>query len=141
MPKVLLNVVSDDPGKRPISIAQMRQELQNALLAREEIPTAVLQDGIKTGVDNIRSLYRNTSHNSQRRILIGVGGATVLLGVGAVVWSELIKQLTLPPGRAGATLLTYTGHSDNIWSVAWSPDGKYIASASRDQTAQVWSVS
>ncbi len=47
------------------------------------------------------------------------------------------------------TLLTYTGHmktfvKDNVvypqsvTSIAWSPDGKYIASGSSDKTVQVW---
>jgi WD40 repeat protein len=33
---------------------------------------------------------------------------------------------------------TYQGHSDYISAVAWSPDGKRIASASGDHTVQVW---
>ncbi|HLX58106.1 MAG TPA: WD40 repeat domain-containing protein [Ktedonobacteraceae bacterium] len=36
---------------------------------------------------------------------------------------------------------TYSGHSDYVSAVAWSPDGKRIASASGDQTAQVWDAS
>ncbi|MDR3360393.1 MAG: hypothetical protein LBO20_07070, partial [Bifidobacteriaceae bacterium] len=30
------------------------------------------------------------------------------------------------------------GHTDSVWSVAWSPDGAQIATASGDQTAIVW---
>ncbi|GAC1657771.1 MAG: hypothetical protein NVS4B7_03780 [Ktedonobacteraceae bacterium] len=33
---------------------------------------------------------------------------------------------------------TYHGHSDYVSGVAWSPDGKRIASASGDHTVQVW---
>ncbi len=40
--------------------------------------------------------------------------------------------------RAGNLLLTYTGHKSFVLSVAWSPDGTHIASASDDQTVQVW---
>jgi WD40 repeat protein len=36
--------------------------------------------------------------------------------------------------------LIYTGHSGEVTSVAWSPDGKYIASGSSDMTLQVWDV-
>jgi WD40 repeat protein/tRNA A-37 threonylcarbamoyl transferase component Bud32 len=38
----------------------------------------------------------------------------------------------------GANLSTYSGHSEIVWSVAWSYEGSRIASASRDKTVQVW---
>ena len=38
----------------------------------------------------------------------------------------------------GTTIFTYRGHSGGVNTVAWSPDGKRIASGSRDQTVQVW---
>ncbi|GHO58054.1 hypothetical protein KSB_65290 [Ktedonobacter robiniae] len=34
--------------------------------------------------------------------------------------------------------LTYRGHTDQINTVAWSPNGKYIASGSDDHTMQIW---
>jgi WD40 repeat protein len=33
--------------------------------------------------------------------------------------------------------MTYQGHSDVIFDLTWSPDGKLIVSASADGTAQV----
>ena len=47
---------------------------------------------------------------------------------------------TLPVQRSpiGEELITYTQHSDWIAALAWSPDGKHIASASYDRTVQVW---
>lgn len=48
----------------------------------------------------------------------------------------------------GNNVYTYRGHADYYWghftsgqavySVAWSPDGKRIASGSNDMTVQVW---
>lgn len=38
----------------------------------------------------------------------------------------------------GKNVLTYTEHTGPVWHIAWSPDGKYIVSSSKDGTAQVW---
>ena len=35
-------------------------------------------------------------------------------------------------------LCTLTGHSDSVFSVAYSPDGKHIVSGSYDNTVKVW---
>ena len=38
----------------------------------------------------------------------------------------------------GILLCTYRGHSGAVATLAWSPDGTRIASASDDKTVQVW---
>ena len=35
-------------------------------------------------------------------------------------------------------MLLYSGHSDSVFAVAWSPDSTRCASAGRDRTVQVW---
>ncbi|HLZ57341.1 MAG TPA: serine/threonine-protein kinase [Ktedonosporobacter sp.] len=43
-----------------------------------------------------------------------------------------------PPTRRGTRLSLFRGHSASVNAVAWSPNGRRIASGSDDNTAQVW---
>ena len=36
---------------------------------------------------------------------------------------------------------TLKGHTEGVWSVAWSPDGTKIVSGSRDKTIRIWNTS
>jgi len=38
--------------------------------------------------------------------------------------------------RATTTILQV--HTDEVWNVAWSHDGLYLASASKDKSAIIW---
>ena len=40
----------------------------------------------------------------------------------------------------GQELFTLTGHTDILRSICFSPDGKRLASASKDQTVKVWDL-
>lgn len=70
---------------------------------------------------------------SRRTVLVGAAGVVAIGSVGIGVFA--ISQQP-PQGQ----LLVYRGHLSGVNVVAWSPDGKHIASASDDGTVQVWNA-
>jgi len=42
---------------------------------------------------------------------------------------------------SGRELRTFTGHTDIVWSVAFSPDGARALSGSDDDTLKLWDLS
>jgi len=41
---------------------------------------------------------------------------------------------------SGAPLRTLAGHTEFVMSIAWSPDGKTLASGSGDRTVRLWGI-
>ena len=80
-------------------------------------------------------LPRRRSH---RRLYITLGVIVVLIAF-ILLFTDVpndiafITHFVAPPKH-----FTYSGHSNYISSVAWSPDSKRIASASGDHTVQIW---
>jgi WD40 repeat protein len=48
------------------------------------------------------------------------------------------KPIPTPAPALGNTVYTFRGHQDTVNAVAWSPNSTRVASASDDQTVQVW---
>ena len=74
---------------------------------------------------------------SLRVVIVGLAG----LAIGGITWmfSQVSQIIQNPQSFPDPHLLyTYRGHSGDVWAVAWSPDGKRIASGSYDKTVQVW---
>jgi len=53
-------------------------------------------------------------------------------------FANALEQARQPKPPLGTTLLSYRGHIGGANSVAWSPDGRFIASGSSDWTVQIW---
>ena len=108
-----------------------------------------------------QSSERNQSKRVSRRIAIAtlaVGGAAVV-GSGLAYYryikaintsTNLLKTIgpygsfpgfqTTPSSSHSIPLATFNDHSKIVWAVSWSPDGRYLASASDDGTSHIWSA-
>ena len=98
------------------------------------------------------SIVPSKQRLSRRTALVGLAGLAVVgVAGGSLVWLAHSQQPSVPgalasptsspaPPSIGTTLYIYRGHSDVVYAVAWSPDGKRMASGSRDTTVQVWDV-
>jgi hypothetical protein len=106
------------------------------------------EDEVETGDrDQLRRVpvepstyYHSPRLLSRRAVLVGLTAA--LLVGNTIAWSLLLNSRRRPQGNAalapGSTLFIYRGHQNEVVSVAWSPDGKRIASVSDDTIVQVW---
>jgi len=68
-----------------------------------------------------------------------VGLAAFVVAGGGVIWWR-VSQNTPPVSQRSPTVYTYKGHIWPVFAVAWSPNGQRIASASSDNTVQVWNA-
>ncbi len=61
-------------------------------------------------------------------------------------WDDTIKLWNVNTGKAireampEGLIATFTGHKEKVWSVAFNPDGKTLASTSQDDTIKIWRV-
>lgn len=58
--------------------------------------------------------------------------------MGLNCWNKLIFQIRTVKVWEVSDFIQYIGHEARILTVAFSPDGKYLATGSRDKTIKIW---
>ncbi len=58
-----------------------------------------------------------------------------------IEFAPTATPLPSPTPDVGDAIYTFTGHTDHVTAVAWSPGGSRIASAGNDGTVKIWSPS
>ncbi len=110
---LLATMVSVDINKRPATILVVKQELQRLAIQYQQGQLQPLRS-------TIPSIYQ----------------APTMLPKTPIKASKGVSILQIPP--MSNMLFACYGHSSRVTSLAWSPNGKWLASASYDKTVHVW---
>jgi len=163
---LIMRMVDMDPGKRPASADEVKEELRRIVMFRmqrtheepriwrpgqpQDLPAEFPPwQAITSGSgQQQQQIHVPRAGPSRRKVLVGglLAGAALVAGTGGLLWrlqsSGPRPGLQAPVLKAVPTQqlaqVVYRGHAGIVWSVAWSPDGQFIASTSDDNTVQVW---
>src|SRR6266567_943502 len=143
--QVLLTALQKEPYERYANILEFASALEQAYQIEQQAAAAVTSmpsENLPTLNSQLRTW--RTYLPSRRTVILGLAGLVV---AGGITW-EIMKQnslasshprLHLPaPILLGPPTLIYRGHRDVLRAVAWSPDGRHIASGGDDAIVEVW---
>jgi WD40 repeat protein len=74
---------------------------------------------------------------TRRKGLVALAATGIVAVGGGTIWEILASRPTSSPPNSQLRY-TYTGHTWTVYTLAWSPNGKRIASGASDNTVQVW---
>lgn len=153
---LVTQMVEVDPNKRPLTVAQVRQYLENIATLKASTAGSQYQT-----INQLAGGYHLSPALPQKRGTTQAQPMTLpqplsntrFIGskhtsrVTSVAWSvrgtriasaSYDKTVRIWDAADGDNLITYKGHWDRVLVVAWSPDGNLLASAGSDGTIQIW---
>ena len=110
---LIASMVCVDSNKRPASITLVKQELQRIATQHQVGQTHPIRTTTPVAYQAPATLPKTPAKGSKRAALPHI------------------------PPMANMLFACY-GHSSRVTALAWSPNGKWLASASYDKTVQVW---
>src|SRR5258706_13684390 len=147
--------------KRPSNIQEVKDRLESAMRDLGLLPSDQSRD---RPVDRPQQPIRPPVNAGRRAVIIGLAtlaGVALAGGMGLTFWHQQQTPLqSIPPAPTTVknapptqipskptptpgepvTFYTYRGHTDTVQAIAWSPDGKRIASAGNDAQLHVWNA-
>ena len=110
---------------------------QNAFAAQQAQSQAVAQQRIATSRELAAASLSNLNVDPERSILLALQAVAVTYSINKTVLPEAEDALHHAV-LASRARLTLSGHTDSLVTVAYSPDGTRLATASQDGTAKIW---
>ena len=162
--KLITSMTDLDPQKRPLRIADVQTELHQIAtsshyVASPPMPEHATPRATSEEDSSQRQLQqrRPTPARFSRRGLL-IGGLVTGGALTTAMFFSLNQRMQSQPIHLPSTLFhpnqlptpmqptvdmkntrsIYQGHTDQVWSVAWSPQANIVASAGKDNTIQVW---